>query len=115
MAVGAADADDTTFRRIGSKANCKAYVDWRTSQRVKSYRRRLARLVSEQTARHELKTLRAAIKRYHKKHGPLDAVPEVTLPDKAPARADYWWARSEAGARSRAARSLRPRPATSCV
>jgi integrase len=81
-------------------ANCRAYVAWRTSQRVKSFRKRPARLISDQTARHELKTLRAAIR-----YGPLTAVPDVTLPDRAPARADYWWTRAEAAARIRTARS----------
>jgi integrase len=86
-------------------SNCRAYVEWRTSQPIKSYKKRPARRVSDQTARHELKTLRAAIRFYHKEHGPLTAVPAVTLPARTPTRADYFWSRSEAAARIRAARS----------
>ena len=85
--------------------NCRTYVAWRTAQRIKSATKRPGRLVSDQTARHELKTLRAAIRFYHANHGPLTAVPIVTLPPRSPARSDYWWKRSEAAARIRAARS----------
>jgi integrase len=86
-------------------ANCKMYVAWRTAQRVKSFTKQPGRFVSSQTARHELKTLRAAINYYHSEHGPLAAVPAVSLPDKSPPRSDYWWTRKEAAARLRAARS----------
>src|SRR5262245_6410666 len=58
--------------------NCRAYVDWRTAQRVQKFTKNQGRLVSEQTARHELKVLRAAINYYHKEHGPLVSVPSVT-------------------------------------
>jgi integrase len=61
--------------------------------------------VSGQTARHDLTTLRAAIRYYHKEYGPLDAEPSVTLPDKSPAR-DRWLTRSEAAALLRAARGV---------
>ncbi len=61
--------------------SCRDYVDWRTSQRIK--RRKQVRRVSDQTARHELKTLRAAINHYHREYGPLDAVPAVTLPKRS--------------------------------
>jgi integrase len=86
-------------------ANCRSYVAWRTAQRVKAFRKRPGRRLSAQTARHELKTLRAAIRFYHREYGPLTAVPAVTLAEKAPARADYFWTRAEAAARIRAARS----------
>ena len=72
---------DKTLADVRSKS-CKDYVLWRT------------RSVSDQTARHDLKTLRAAINYYHREHGPLDAVPEVTLPDRIPGRI-RWLTRSE--------------------
>jgi integrase len=62
---------------------CREYVAWRTQA------------VSLQTARHDLKTLRAAINHYHAEHGPLPAVPVVSLPEKAPPR-DRWLTRGEA-------------------
>ena len=78
--------------------NCRAYVTWRTKQ---SYR---GKCISDQTARHDLKTLRTAINWYHREYGPLPAVPKVTLPAKAPQRQDYWLTRDEVAARIRAAR-----------
>jgi len=63
---------------------CRAYADWRTG-----------RGVTGQTARHDLTTLRAAIRYYHREYGPLDAVPEVTLPKKSPPR-ERWLTREEA-------------------
>lgn len=74
-------------------ATCRKYVVWRTSQAIKNRRRR--QLVSISTARHDLKTLRAAINHYHREYGPLLAVPVVTLPEKAPAR-ERWLTRHEA-------------------
>lgn len=71
---------------------CRDYVAWRM------------RRVSGQTARHDLKTLRAAVMHWHREHGPLDAVPAVTLPAKAEPREDYWLTRDEVAARIRAAR-----------
>jgi hypothetical protein len=79
-------------------ANCREYVKWRTNQ---IYR---GKAISDQTARHDLKTLRAAINWYHREHGPLPTVPKVTLPAKAPQRQDYWLTREEVAARIRAAR-----------
>jgi integrase len=73
-------------------------VLWRTRQ---TYR---GRTISDQTARHDLKTLRTAINWYHREHGPLPSVPRVTLPPKAPQRKDYWLTRDEVAARIRAAR-----------
>lgn len=63
---------------------CREYVEWRCSQGV-----------SDQTARHDLKTFRAAINYYHAEYGPLNAVPKITLPAKGPAR-QRWLTRSEA-------------------
>jgi len=77
--------------------NCRAYVRWRTAQRYRG------RLISDQTARHDLKTLRSAINWYHREHGPLPTVPKLTLPARAAQRQDYWLTRGEVAARIRAA------------
>lgn len=82
--------------------NCQLYVDWRTQQRHRRANR--VKFVGEQTARHELKTLRTAINWYHANHGPLPSKPTVTLPPRAPQREDYWLTRGEAAARIWAAR-----------
>lgn len=80
-----------------NKTTCQDYARWRTGQGV-----------SDQTARHELKTLRAAIRHYHSsEHGPLDAVPVVTLPARAEPRIDYWLSRKQVADRIRASRKLR--------
>ena len=71
---------------------CRAYVAWRTKQGV-----------SDQTARHDLKTLRAAIGYFHREYGPLASVPAVTLPDPAPPR-DRWLTRREVASMLRIAR-----------
>jgi integrase len=76
-------------------STCDAYVKWRTKQGV-----------SEQTARHDLKTLRAAINYFHAEYGPLPAVPVVSMPAKAPPRTDYWLTRNQVAQRIRAARKL---------
>lgn len=81
--------------------SCRGYVAWRTAQTG-----RHGRKVSDQTARHDLKTLRAAIGHYHREHGPLDAVPAVTLPDKAGSK-DRWLTRAEAARLLWAARRQR--------
>lgn len=81
-----------------NKANCRRFVEWRTAQKYRG------RSISDQTARHNLKTLRAAINWYHSEHGPLASVPKVTLPTMAPQKTDYWLARSEVAARVKAAR-----------
>jgi integrase len=77
-------------------AACRDYVKWRTEQGV-----------SDQTARHDLKTLRAAINHYHAEHGPLTAVPAITLPDRAPQRRDYWLTRKQVADRIWAAMRTR--------
>lgn len=73
-------------------STCHAYVDWRVPQGV-----------TVATARHELKTLRAAINYYHREYGPLPAVPAVTLPAKPQPRVDYYLTRSEVARRLLAA------------
>lgn len=70
------------------RSTCAEYVSWRT---------RLG--VSDQTARHDLKTLRAAIRYWHAEYGPLPALPAVTLPAKRPPRQGYWLTRSEVARR----------------
>jgi integrase len=79
--------------------NCRAYVAWRTAQPIQKATKNPGRLVGDQTARHELKTLRAAINYYHKEHGPLVSVPAVTLPSRTPTREDYFWSEKEAARR----------------
>jgi integrase len=79
--------------------NCRRYVAWRIE-----LRKRNGECVSEQTARHDLKTLRAAINWYRAEHAPLMSVPKVTLPKKKPARTDYWLERDDVAKRIRVAR-----------
>jgi integrase len=86
---------DKTLARVNAKT-CAEYVAWRVVQGV-----------SDQTARHDLKTLRAAIRYYHtSEYGPLLAIPTVTVPPRRPQRRNYWHTRSEAAARIKAARRL---------
>lgn len=73
--------------------SCRRYVKWRVGKGV-----------AEATARHDLKTLSAAVRYYHREHGPLSAVPAVTLPGKAAPR-DRWLIRSEVAALLWAARA----------
>jgi integrase len=86
---------DKTLARINAKT-CSDYVSWRIAQRV-----------SDQTARHDLKTLRAAINYYNaSEYGPLLSLPVVTVPALAEQRLDYFLTRREVAARIRAARRL---------
>jgi hypothetical protein len=71
---------------------CRDYVAWRIKLKV-----------SDQTARHDLKTLRAAINHYHREHGPLPSVPKLTLPARSPPR-ERWLTRGEVAGMIRAAR-----------
>ncbi len=72
---------------------CQDYVDWRVRQ---------GRGVSDQTARHDLKTLRAAINYYNREHGPLPGLPAVTMPVRSAPR-ERWLSRVEVAAMLRAA------------
>src|SRR5215472_14491407 len=63
---------------------CRGYVAWRTSH---SYR---GRKISDQTARHDLKTLRAALNRHKRECDPALVAPTVTLPQKASPRLSYY-------------------------
>lgn len=75
------------------RTTCEEYTAWRVRQGV-----------SDQTARHELKQLSAAINYYHREYGPLPAVPVVSLPAEAQRKLDYWLTRKMAADRIRAAR-----------
>jgi integrase len=72
---------------------CRGYVAWRTSH---SYR---GRKISDQTARHDLKTLRAALNWHKRECDPALVAPTVTLPQKASPRLSYYLERSEVAAR----------------
>ena len=92
---------------------CRDYVQWRTSQPVANTARPrrdgsvpTQRMTSAATARHDLKTLRAAINHWHREHGPLTSIPAVTLPSPSPPR-ERWLTRAEAAALVRAARRTR--------
>jgi integrase len=68
-----------------NKKSCTDYVKWRTSQTGRHKRR-----ISIATARHDLKTLRAAIRYFHaSEYGPLPSVPAVTLPPKPEPKSDF--------------------------
>jgi integrase len=86
--------------------NCRRYVLWRTSQTRKAHTnsKRPPVKISDQTARHDLKTLRAAIRWFKAEHEPSLTVPTVTLPKKVSSRVDYWLSRDAVAARLRAAR-----------
>jgi integrase len=80
------------FVSVIKKRRCEDYVRWRCAQGV-----------SETTARHDLKNLRAAINHYHATYG-LKTVPVVTLPAKEEARI-RWLTRQEAAALLRAVKA----------
>ena len=75
---------------------CRAYIKWRTSQAVRQHPNSTLppRPVSMATARHDLKTLRAAIRFWNAERGPLPALPVVTVPS-ATEGATRWLTRSE--------------------
>lgn len=77
------DARDGTLASI-RRSTSRAYVDWRTAQRVRGYSRNpaAAPFVSDQSARRELEDLSAAVGWFHAEH-PLTRQPSVTLPPKA--------------------------------
>jgi integrase len=61
-----------------SAANCRTYCNGRTVA----------------AARRDLEVLRAAIRHWHRHHGPLPVIPEVVLPDKPEPR-QRWMTRTE--------------------
>ena len=89
-----------------NQTNCKAYVAWRTAQFRKRHpnSKKLPEKVTEATARHDLKTLRAALNWFKAEHDPGLIVPTVTLPAKPPPRQDYWLTRGEVARRLRVAK-----------
>lgn len=68
-------------------ATCRAYAEQRPAS----------------AARRELETLKAAINHWHREHGPLPAVPKVTLPPASVPR-QRWLTRDDAATLLRAAR-----------
>lgn len=76
--------------------SCREYVAWRTAQPLRKAKSpaAMAKRVTASTARRELEVLRAAINLYHAEFT-LDAVPKVTMPEKAQPR-ERWMTRSEA-------------------
>jgi len=75
---------------------CRDYAASRKHKTVrgKDGRDRIV-IISDDTIRRELSALSAAIGHWNKAHGPLNAVPEVTMPDKGAGR-DRWLTRQEA-------------------
>lgn len=73
-----------------NSAHCQAYMDWR--QKSASYA----------TARHDLKTLRAAINWYHRDH-PMPYIPKVTIPQEPPQKESYFLTRKQVAERLRVA------------
>ena len=82
-------------------ARCREYAAWRTRQRVRSFTKNPARLVTEAAARRELEELRAAIN-HHRREGLCAEIVSVMLPEKPQGR-DVWLTRSEAARLIRAA------------
>lgn len=80
-------------------SSCRDYVAWRT-----------AKGVSDQTARRDLETLRAAIRYYQREHG-LESAPIVTLPARSEPRQRFL-SRKEAARLLWAARAKRLRHVT---
>ena len=58
--------------------------------------------------RHDLEILRAAVRYWHKHHGPLPVVPQIVMPPKPEPR-ERWMTRSEAAKLLRAARRISTR------
>jgi integrase len=86
-------------------ANCRAYVEYRTSQPWKSakpeWTKRAPHMVTAAAARRELEDLRAAIN-HHRREGLCSEIVSVALPEKPLPRED-WLTRSEAARLLRAA------------
>lgn len=61
----------------------------------RAYAKARGKTVKAGTIRRELAALSKAINHWHKEHGPLASVPEVTMPDVPPPR-DRWLTRTEA-------------------
>lgn len=61
----------------------------------RDYAKARGRSVKPGTIRRELTTLSAAIRHWHREHGPLSSIPAVTMPEKPQPKA-HWLTRSEA-------------------
>lgn len=83
--------------------SCRDYVVWRMRQKVRN--RKNGARVSEATARHDLKTLRAAIRYFHGEYGPLPSEPKITMPAPPPAK-ERWLTKTEAARLARNACSV---------
>jgi integrase len=93
------------------RSTCKAYVDWRTQQPVKSFKNlTTAPRVTDQSARRELEDLSAAIGYWAEEH-PLTRRPKVVLPEKSESSRDALH-RSEAARLLKAAMGWRLDPTT---
>lgn len=68
---------------------CLAYVEHRRKQGKRGRKGEPRKPISNGTIRRELAILSAAIGYWHETHGPLTALPVVTLPSKPPPRPDY--------------------------
>jgi len=96
-------ADKTLADVKGS--TCRAYVKFRTAQKLPTRKGNEQRFVSPATARQELKLLGRAINHWHKE-SPLAAVPKVSLPQVTSKR-ERVLERNEVAALLRAARRLK--------
>lgn len=63
------------------RSSCKAYVDWRTAQPIKSFTKSTPRMATTQAARRDLEDLSAAIGHWAGEY-PLLMRPKVWLPEK---------------------------------
>jgi integrase len=88
------------------KANTDAYVKWRTAQYRKQHpnSKKRPKKITVATARHELKSLRAANNHYKANYDPALVVPTVSLPPKPAPRTNYWLPPSEVARRINVAR-----------
>lgn len=86
-------------------STCRAYVKFRTAQKVKTKEGDEQRFVKAFTARQELKVLSAAINHWHRE-SPLAFVPKVTLPE-ATSKRERVLERNEVAAMLRACRKMK--------
>jgi integrase len=90
-------------------STCREYILQRTKPNILQHslsqqEAQSVRLVKTSTARHELKSLQAAINHWHRE-SPLEAVPKVSLP-KVQSRRERWLTRDEVAALLKACRRL---------
>jgi len=85
-------------------STCRSYIFSRTATSTSVKDTGSFRSVKMATARHELKSLQAAINHWHRE-SPLEAVPKVSLP-KVQSRRERWLTRNEVAALLKACRRL---------